>query len=93
MTKIVTLLFQHIDKLDRRSQKVVKMRFGLDGYQEYTYMDLAKQKVSRERARQIELKAIRKLSDDDVITKQPGKDLRLDLEDEQLELGNILDED
>jgi RNA polymerase primary sigma factor len=56
------MLFDHLDKLDRRSQKVVKMRFGLDGYQEHTYLDLAKEeKISRERARQIELKAIRKL--------------------------------
>ena len=56
------MLFHHIDKLDRRSQKVVKMRFGLDGYQEHTYMDLAKlENISRERARQIELRAIRKL--------------------------------
>ena len=56
------LIFNNIDKLDRRSQKVVKMRFGLDGYAEHTYMDLAKsENMSRERARQIELKAIRKL--------------------------------
>ena len=56
------MLFAHIDKLDRRSQKVVKMRFGLDGYSEHTYLDLAKEeKISRERARQIELRAIRKL--------------------------------
>ena len=55
-------LFQHLDELDRRSQKIIKMRFGLDGYQEHTYMDLAKEEsISRERARQIELRAIRKL--------------------------------
>ena len=57
-----TMIFDNLDKLDRRSQKVVKMRFGLDGYQEHTYMDLAKEEnISRERARQIELRAIRKL--------------------------------
>ena len=56
------MLFDHLDKLDRRSQKIVKMRFGLDGYQEHTYMDLSKvESISRERARQIELRAIRKL--------------------------------
>jgi len=56
------LIFENIDKLDRRSQKVIKMRFGLDGYQEYTYKDLGEAEgMSRERARQIELKAIRKL--------------------------------
>ena len=58
----LNMLFQHIEKLDRRSQKVIKMRFGLDGYAEHTYLDLAKEEnISRERARQIELKAIRKL--------------------------------
>ena len=56
------MLFKHIDKLDRRSVKVIRMRFGLDGYQEHTYMDLSKvESISRERARQIELRAIRKL--------------------------------
>ena len=56
------LLFQHIDQLDRRSQKIVKMRFGLEGYAEHTHMDLSKEEsISRERARQIELRAIRKL--------------------------------
>jgi len=56
------MIFENIDKLDRRSQKVIKMRFGLDGYAEHTYLDLAKEEnISRERARQIELKAIRKL--------------------------------
>ena len=56
------MLFEHLDKLDRKSQKIVKMRIGLDGYQEHTYKDLAKKEsMSRERARQIELKSIRKL--------------------------------
>ena len=56
------LIFHQLEKLDRRSQKVIKMRFGLDGYAEHTYLDLAKEEnISRERARQIELKAIRKL--------------------------------
>ena len=58
----LNMLFQHIEKLDRRSQKIIKMRFGLDGYHEYTYKDLGDAEgISRERARQIELKAIRKL--------------------------------
>ena len=56
------LIFHQLEKLDRRSQKVIKMRFGLDGYAEHTYLDLAKEEnISRERARQIELKAIRQL--------------------------------
>ena len=56
------LIFYQLEKLDRRSQKIIKMRFGLDGYAEHTYLDLAKEEnISRERARQIELKAIRKL--------------------------------
>ena len=56
------MLFKHIDKLDRRSQRIVKMRFGLEGYHEHTYTDLAKaESISHERARQIQLRAIRKL--------------------------------
>ena len=84
-----------IDKLDRRSQKIVKMRFGLDGYAEHTYLDsrYRMKRFPRERARQIELRAIRKLEGDDVLRQQPGKDLCLDLEDEQLELGDLLEED
>ena len=86
------VIFEQIDKLDRRSQKVVKMRFGLDGYAEHTYMDLAKsENMSRERARQIELKAFEITHLD--AGWQPGKDCSLDLEDEQLELGDLLNED
>ena len=56
------MIFENLDKLDRRSQKIIMMRFGLDGYQEHTYKDLGEAEgMSRERVRQIELKAIRKL--------------------------------
>ena len=45
------------------------MRFGLDGYAEHTYLDLGyrMKRFHSERARQIELRAIRKLEGDDVL--------------------------
>ena len=56
------VIFDQVDKLDRRSQMVLKMRYGFDGYHEHTYLELAKKTgFSRERVRQIELKAVRKL--------------------------------
>ena len=89
------LLIAQLDKLDRRSQKIVKMRFGLDGYSPSipTLTSLQEEKISRERARQIELRAIRKLRVMMSSGSSLGKDLRLDLEDEQLELGDLLEED
>ena len=56
------LVFAHVDKLDERSQKIIKMRFGLDGMHEHTYLEISKiMGISRERTRQIELRAVRKL--------------------------------
>jgi len=41
---------------------VLKLRFGLDGYPEHTLEQVGKElKVTRERIRQIESKALRKL--------------------------------
>ena len=57
-----SLVFAHVDKLDERSQKIVMMRFGLNGMHEHTYLEIANDLgISRERARQIESRAIRKL--------------------------------
>ena len=48
--------------LKPREAEVIKMRFGLDGYSEHTLDDLVpKFKVTRERIRQIEIKALNKL--------------------------------
>ena len=55
-------LSQSTEGLDERERKVVEMRFGLgDGYSK-TLEEVGKQfKVTRERIRQIETKAIRKM--------------------------------
>lgn len=51
-----------ISTLTPREERVVRMRFGLDGHGEQTLEDVAKQfGVTRERVRQIEYKAFRKL--------------------------------
>ncbi|MGB9707122.1 MAG: RNA polymerase sigma factor RpoD [Microgenomates group bacterium] len=51
-----------LDTLSDREAKVLKMRFGLDGYKPMTLEDVGKEfGVTRERVRQIEVKALRKL--------------------------------
>jgi RNA polymerase sigma factor (sigma-70 family) len=51
-----------IKSLSEREQKVLKMRFGLDGNKEMTYDELGREfGVTRERIRQVECKALRKL--------------------------------
>ena len=60
------LLKENIDEvletLSEREAKVLKMRFGLDGYQPMTLEEVGREfGVTRERIRQIEAKAIRKL--------------------------------
>ena len=54
-------------KLTPREEKVLRMRFGLDMRTDYTLEDVGKQfDVTRERIRQIEAKALRKLRGKDV---------------------------
>lgn len=60
------LLKENIDEvltsLSEREAKVLKMRFGLDGYRSMTLEEVGREfKVTRERIRQIEAKALRKL--------------------------------
>jgi RNA polymerase primary sigma factor len=60
------LLKENIDEvlqsLNEREAKVLKMRFGLDGYRAMTLEEVGREfKVTRERIRQIEAKALRKL--------------------------------
>ncbi|HRK22976.1 MAG TPA: sigma-70 family RNA polymerase sigma factor, partial [Fimbriimonadaceae bacterium] len=52
-----------LDELNEREQKVMRLRFRLDGVQDPTMQeDIAKEmKLSRERIRQIEIQAIKKL--------------------------------
>lgn len=59
---VKTELLGIIDTLGEREALVLKMRFGLDGLEEHTLEDIGKTfKVTRERIRQIESKALRKL--------------------------------
>ena len=51
-----------VNTLPEREAMVLKLRYGLGGYKELTLDDIGKQfKVTRERIRQIEAKAIRRL--------------------------------
>ena len=51
-----------LEKLDERSQRIIKLRFGIDGHAPHTLSDIAKQeKISRERTRQIEMRALKRL--------------------------------
>ncbi|MFC1727087.1 RNA polymerase sigma factor RpoD [Patescibacteria group bacterium] len=51
-----------LDTLSDREARVLKMRFGLDGYQPMTLEEVGREfGVTRERIRQIEAKALRKL--------------------------------
>lgn len=51
-----------LDKLNEREQKVLRMRFGLDDGHEHTLEEVGQElNVTRERIRQIEAKALRKL--------------------------------
>ena len=51
-----------LSQLNEREALVLKLRFGLDGYPEHTLEQVGKElKVTRERIRQIESKALRKL--------------------------------
>lgn len=56
------LLVECLDDLAPKEARIIKMRYGLDGFSEHTLEECgAKFKVSRERIRQIEVKAIAKL--------------------------------
>jgi RNA polymerase primary sigma factor len=53
-----------LDSLSPREAKVLRMRFGIDTLREHTLEEVGNRfDVSRERIRQIESKAIRKLAD------------------------------
>lgn len=51
------------NQLTYREREIVKLRFGLDGDSKYTYDEIGRMfKVTRERIRQVEMKALRKLA-------------------------------
>ncbi len=51
-----------LDELDEREREIIKMHFGLEGYEPMTLEDIGKEfNLTRERIRQIELKAKAKL--------------------------------
>ena len=55
-------LMEVLDTLTEREQKVLKLRFGLDDGRPRTLEEVGKEfNVTRERIRQIEAKALRKL--------------------------------
>jgi RNA polymerase primary sigma factor len=59
---INSLLDDSIVTLNEREQKVLKMRFGLDGYEEHTLKSVGKElNITAGRVRQIEAVAIRKM--------------------------------
>ena len=51
-----------LSHLSEQEQHVLKMRFGLEGQERHTLAEIGRlMEVSRERVRQVELKALRKL--------------------------------
>ena len=51
-----------LSQLNEREQKILRLRFGLDGEEPLTLAEIGRQiNVSRERVRQLEAKAILKL--------------------------------
>lgn len=58
----VKILLEYVDKLEPRENKVIRMRYGLDDGNFRTLDEVGQYfGVSRERIRQIEMKAIKKL--------------------------------
>ena len=59
-----------LDKLSDRERKIIALRFGLDGERPHTLEEVGEEfAVTRERIRQIEVKAIEKLSKDKDVAK------------------------
>lgn len=51
-----------LSRLESREQEILKLRFGLDGYEIHTLEDIGKNfNITRERVRQIEKNTLKKL--------------------------------
>ncbi len=62
-----------LDQLDDRERSIVRMRFGFDNYSPQTLSEVAKVfNISRERVRQIERRALRKLQQHDEVNSLVG---------------------
>ncbi len=62
-SSLKTLLHNALDELDPKEEKVVKLRFGLDGEEPKTLKEIGEMmSLSRERIRQIEAQALEKLN-------------------------------
>ncbi len=62
-----------MDQLDEREQAIVRMRFGFENHSPQTLSEVAKVfKISRERVRQIERRALRKLQQHDEVNSLAG---------------------
>jgi len=60
--ELVERVAKNLDSLSNREAHVLRMRFGIDGGPEHTLEEVADNlKVTRERVRQVEAKALRKL--------------------------------
>jgi len=71
LQKLREVMLEELEKLTPREAKVLRMRFGIDLTSDYTLEEIGKQfEVTRERIRQIEAKALRKL-------RNPGRADRL----------------
>ncbi len=63
-TSLKEQILEALNTLTEREAEVLRMRFGLDGGREYTLEEVGQHfKLTRERIRQIEAKALRKLRD------------------------------
>ena len=63
-----------LDHLTEQEREVLALRFGLDGQERHTLAEIGRQlDVSRERVRQVELKALRKLRN--MTRRTPGSEL------------------
>lgn len=73
------VLYDALSKLSPREQRILKMRFGLDGESPHTLEDVASTfQVNKERIRQIQAKALLKLRKNSVLARQ--KDFLLDID-------------
>jgi RNA polymerase primary sigma factor len=61
-SKLAKAIRELLSTLDKREEKILKMRFGIEAKQEYTLEEVGQEfDITRERIRQIEAKALGKL--------------------------------